>query len=129
MERYLVIRLFGKVPAGATLVQEGETYRVWHRGKPMRRIKKIDETLQVHLIRLDANIFSKAFSSLAYRSWLNEKASDIDEQGLKVYEDGLDRSPETLIMYLMDVGVNSDTLTRLMIGPGNEYAKFIQSIQ
>lgn len=90
--------------------------------------KEIDAELSIRLLRLDADIFKTAYNSLPYRSWLNEKASEIDEQGLKRYEDGLDRSPETLIMYLMDVGVNSDTLTRLMFAPGNKYGEFLKMV-
>jgi len=116
MEKYLVIREFDNVPAKSVVIPEGKGYRAYSpTGKKIpRRLKELTPSLKIHLLQLDNSVFSVAYNSLPYRSWLNEKASEIDEQGQKVYGEGLDRSRETLIMYLMDVGVSSDTLTRLV---------------
>ena len=116
MEKYLVIREFDNVPKKAIVVPEGKGFRAYTpKGRKVpRQIKFIDDTNRHHFLLLDGTIFATAYNSLPYRSWLNEKASEVDEQGLKVYEDGLVRSRETLIMYLMDIGVSSDTLTRLL---------------
>jgi hypothetical protein len=113
------------------LITEGKGFRAYKPSgrKVVPKIKSISYDLAIHLLPLSADIFRLAYESLPYRSWLNEKASEIDEQELKTYEDGLNRSPETLIMYLMDVGVNSDTLTRLIFASGSNYTDFLRSIQ
>lgn len=98
------------------LITEGKGFRAYKPTgkKVVPKIKEISHDLGIHLLPLSVDLFRLAYESLPYRSWLNEKASEIDEQGLRVYEDGMDRSKDTLIMYLMDIGVSSDTLTRLI---------------
>jgi len=84
--------------------------------------------LEIHTLKMDADLLKTVFNSFAYTNWLNEKKADIDERGDPLYQ-GLYKSPETIIMYLMEVGISSDTLMRCIYGPGNKYMEYRYLVQ
>lgn len=90
--------------------------------------KDLDPELYICLLRIDADLFKTAFQSFAYTNWMKEKMADIDEQGNPRYPN-LTKTPETLIMYLMELGVPADTLFRYMYGPENKYMEYRYLVQ
>lgn len=86
------------------------------------------DKLRIHVMLLDADLFKTAAQSFAYTNWLKEKAADIDSEG-KPLLTGLSKSPETLIMYLMELGISSDTLMLYIYGPENKYMEYRYWVQ
>lgn len=90
-------------------------------------VDKFDE-MRICLMAIDPDLFKTAFQSFAYANWMKEKAADIDDQGNPLYPT-LTRTPETLIMYLMELGISSDTLMRYTYGPENKYLEYKYLVQ
>lgn len=84
--------------------------------------------LGIHTLELDENLFKTAFQSFGYTNWLNEKKANIDERGDPLYPT-LTKTPETLVMYLMELGVQADTLIRYIYGPENKYLEYKYLVQ
>jgi hypothetical protein len=77
-------------------------------------------------LKLDQDLFMTAFHSSAYMSWLRDFARDIDNDRNPLYP-GLTRCPETLMLYLRDIGVSSDRLLKAMFGPFSSYQHYYRT--
>lgn len=143
MEQYIFIRDYDHkdeegdvvftIQRGVKLFEkEGYGFGMKVKGSPGIDFQKIaDEIapeLSIVLLKLDADLFKTAFQSFGYANWLKEKASDIDERGDPLYPT-LTRTPETLIMYLKELGISSDTLMRYIYGPENRYLEYRYLVQ
>lgn len=142
MERYIVIRAFVHVlPKGNDVdmeISKGEFLYTKDGalflplgGPPlpdMRLSEELKPDVAICLLKLDSDLFKTAFQSFAYANWMKEKAADIDDQGNPLYPT-LTRTPETLVMYLMELGISSDTLMRYMYGPENKYMEYRYLVQ
>ena len=121
-----------EVYPGYTLVKEDSGYVLYtdegEREVFQDELNEIDDFMRIHLLPIDADLFKTAFQSFAYTNWMKEKAADIDEQGNSRYP-GLTKTPETLIMYLMELGISADTLVRYMYGPENKYMEYRYLVQ
>lgn len=136
MERYIFIRDWQH--ASNMLAEKGDILQVAELGVLLMRknykapaetgMTELSDDLRIHLLPIDADLFKTAFQSFAYANWMKEKAADIDDQGNPLYPI-LTRTPETLIMYLMELGISSDTLMRYMYGPENKYLEYKYLVQ
>jgi len=88
----------------------------------------IQTELAICLLKIGPGMFMEAFQSNAYMSWLKEFARDVKEGDLPLYP-GLNRSPETLILYLKDVGLSTTQILRAMFNPSNAYRLYHQQAQ
>lgn len=122
-------RVHAVIVKGSILFKEGSSYRTIMPDNPSYLIaEEINPELSVCLLRLDQDMFKTAFYSFAYINWMKEKAADIGDDGKPLYQD-LVKSPETLIMYLMELGVSADTIFRYMFGPENKYLEYKYLVQ
>lgn len=80
------------------------------------------------LLKLDADLFSTVFHSNAYNSWMAQYSSDKDEERNPLYPT-LRKSPETVIMYLMELGINPSMIINLIYGPENKYSEYLYLVQ
>ena len=136
MEKYIFVRNFTRddhnAKAKDELRHEDGKYHIWSKSfgyiNLPNPIEKIDEGLKIHLLPIDADLFKNAFQSFAYTNWLKEKAADIDDEGNEALP-GLVKSPETLIMYLMELGLSSNTLLKYIYGSDNRYMEYRYLVQ
>lgn len=120
MNKYIFIRdyeAFGWDMKKGDIIQQDEN------GLP-----NIPERAFSFVLKMDMNIFIAVFHSLAYNSWLAYYSSDKDEEQNELYP-GLRKSPETVIMYLMELGVKASTIMNFMYGPGNKYQEYLYLVQ
>jgi hypothetical protein len=118
MDQYIATRLM-KAEKGAP-VMPGRILTE----KQIRR-KKLNES--VGFLKIDGNIFLTAFQSTAYVSWLKDFVRDIDDSGLPAFP-GITRNPETLIMYLKDLGVTTRQIFAAMYGPQSTYKQYLAQV-
>lgn len=138
MERYIFTRGYGKpeiASPGYTLERIGSRFLLFDENHDpefaidsLRSCEEVPDDIRVCLLKIDEDLLKSTFNSFAYTNWLKEKQADIDDEGQPLYT-GLTKSPETLIMYLMELGISSDTLMRYIYGPGNKYLEYKYLVQ
>lgn len=139
MRKYIVIREFkigDLILPKQSIIEEFDgkyclyeypQYDVW-------KVDKLPETATICLLELCPDLLTTVFHSQAYVSWMNERAiyindsGNIDEQGHRV-EMKLRRTPETMVMYLMDLGLSSDQVMKYLYGPDNKYLEYLYQVQ
>lgn len=133
MERYIFVRDYNEdylfynkgsiLSVGdKSMIIEGEIRYCW----PFEN--DIPDDMRPCLLKIDTDLFKTVFHSFGYVNWLTEYSSQKDADGAPLYP-ALVRGPETVIMYLMDLGVDSSTIMNLMYGQGNRYYEYLSLVQ
>ena len=80
-------------------------------------------------MKLDTDLLKTAFMSSHYANWLSDKRAEQAEDGSMAYP-GLKKSSETLIMYLVELGVSTSFLLQCIYGEGgNKYMELKYLVQ
>lgn len=106
----------------------GESYEARDRREIISDDTDIDNLLP-YLLKLDTDLLKTAFLSSHFANWLSDKRAEQAEDGSPAHP-GLKKSSETLIMYLVELGVSTTFLLQCIYGDGgNKYMEFKYLVQ
>jgi len=87
-----------------------------------RAAKKLDKALSPSLLSIDEQIFLQVYNSFSFTNWVKERAFVWDGDGNRT-SIGLTKGPESVLLFLRDIGITSWEIIQLMSNP--EYAMFL----
>lgn len=88
-----------------------------------RSAKRLGTALSPSLLPIDEHIFISTYNSFSFANWVKERAFIWDDRGGRT-STGLTKGPESVLLFLRDIGVTSWEIIQMM-GKSEEYAKFL----